>query len=155
MRSRWSRRSTYGWGGMRGLRTDQFGFGTGDYFDQELFGSRATTQSKNREDGIRRAQSLLASGLDYGKRRGVRVCVGFEVSGDPTRLESQTALEARLRELLQAYPMLDYVWLWQSESLGLGADIPVLDSPLDILVQTRARTSSTCRTSDESRKRCA
>ncbi|MGO8746787.1 MAG: LamG-like jellyroll fold domain-containing protein [Thermoguttaceae bacterium] len=130
---------TYGWGGMRGLRTDQFGFGTGDYFDQELFGSRATTQSKNREDGIRRAQALLASGLDYGKRRGVRVCVGFEVSGDPTRPESQTALEARLRELLRAYPMLDYVWLWQSESLGMGSDIPVLDSPLDVLVQTQRR----------------
>jgi hypothetical protein len=128
---------TYGWGGLRGLRTDQFGFGTGDYFDQELFGSRAATESKNREDGIRRAQALLAGGLDYGKRRGVRVCVGFEVSGDPTRPESQTALEARLRELLRAYPMLDYVWLWQSESLGLGAEIPALDSPLDVLVQTQ------------------
>ena len=129
----------YGWGAVRGLRTDQFGFGTGDYFDQELFGSRATTQSKNREDGIRRAQALLAAGLEYGKRRGVQVCVGFEVSGDPTRPESQAALEARLRELLRAYPMLDYVWLWQSESLGMGADIPALDSPLDVLVQTQRR----------------
>ena len=45
------------------------------------------------------------------------------------------ALEARLRELVRAYPMLDYVWLWQSESLGLGAETPGLDSPLDVLVQ--------------------
>jgi uncharacterized protein YukE len=129
----------YGWGAVRGLRTNQFGFGTGDYFDQEAFGSRAVTESKGRDDAIRRAQALLAAGLEYGKRRGVRVCVGFEVSGDPTLSESQAALEARLRELLRAYPMLDYVWLWQSESLGLGADIPPLDSPLDILVQTQRR----------------
>ena len=129
----------YGCGAVRGLRTDQFGFGTGGYFDQEAFGSRAVTQSKNRDDGIRRAQALLAGGLEYGKRRGVRVCVGFEVSGDPTRSENQTALEARLSELLRAYPMLDYVWLWQSESLGMGADIPALDSPLDVLVQTQRR----------------
>ena len=129
----------YNWGALAGLPTGKFGFGTADYFDQELFGSRATTLSKNREDAIRRAQALLAAGLEYGKRRGVRVCVGFEVSGDPTRPEAQAALEARLRELLRAYPMLDYVWLWQSESLGLGSDVPPLDSPLDIRIQTQRR----------------
>jgi hypothetical protein len=130
---------TYAWGAVRGLTTGQFGFGTGDYFDQELFGSRATTESKDREDAIRRTQALLAAGLEYGRRRGVRVCVGFEVTGDPTRPESQAALEARLRELVRAYPMLDYVWLWQSESLGGGADLPPLDSPLNILVSKQGK----------------
>ena len=105
----------YGWGAVRGLATAEFGFGTGDYFDQEQFGSRAITEAKGRDDAIRRAQALLAAGLEYGRRRGVRVCVGFEVSGDPTAPEAQAALEARLRELVRAYPMLDYVWLWQSE----------------------------------------
>ena len=129
----------YGWGGVRGLRTDQFGFGTGDYFDQDLFGSRATTQSKDAEDAIRRAQALLAQGLEYGKRRGVRVCVGFEVTGDPTEGKAQADLEKRLRELVRAYPMLDYVWLWQSEGRGGGAELPTLDAPLDVLVQKQRK----------------
>lgn len=131
---------TYGWGASRGLATAEFGFGTGDYFDQELFGSRAVTESRDADDAIRRAQALLAAGLEYGKRRRVRVCMGFEVSGDPTRPESQADLESRLRELVRAYPMLDYVWLWQSESLGLGTGgLPPLDSPLDILVRKQGK----------------
>ncbi len=129
----------YGWGAVRGLRTDQFGFSTGDYFDQEALGSRAITESKGRDDAIRRAQALLAAGLHYGKSRGVRVCMGFEVTGDPTQPASQAGLEARLRELVRAYPMLDYVWLWQSESLGMGADLPARDSPLDVLVRKERR----------------
>ena len=125
----------YGWGAVRGLATAEFGFGTGSYFDQEQFGSRAITEAKGRDDAIRRAQTLLAAGLEYGRRRGVRVCMGFEVSGDPTAPEAQAALERRLRELVRAYPMLDYVWLWQSEGRGGGAEVPPLDSPLDVLVR--------------------
>ena len=126
---------TYEWGTVRGLATAEFGFGTGDYFDQEQFGSRAITEAKGRDDAIRRAQALLAAGLEYGRRRGVRACMGFEVSGDPTAPEAQAALEKRLRELVRAYPMLDYVWLWQSEGRGGGAEMPPLDSPLDVLVR--------------------
>ena len=92
-----------------------------------------------RDDAIRRAQALLAAGLEYGRRRGVRVCMGFEVTGDPTTSEAQAALERRLRELVRAYPMLDYVWLWQSEGRGGGAEVPPLDSPLDVLVRRQRK----------------
>ena len=38
-------------------------------------------------------EALLAAGLEYGNRRGVKVCFGFEVSGDPMRPESKAILE--------------------------------------------------------------
>ena len=67
-------------------------------------------------------QALLADGLHYARSRGLKVCVGFEVTGDPTNADVQERLYARLAALLRAYPMLDYVWLWQSEGLGGGSD---------------------------------
>ena len=104
------------------MKTAEFGFGTGDFFFGPEFGSRAITASTGREDAIRRAKALLADGLHYARSRGLKVCVGFKVSGDPTSAEDQERLRARLEALVRAYPMLDYVWLWQSEGLGGGSD---------------------------------
>ena len=73
----------YGWGTGRGMTTAEFGFGTGDFFFGPEFGSRATTAMSDRDDGIRRAQALLADG-STARGRGLKVCVGFEVTGDPT-----------------------------------------------------------------------
>jgi hypothetical protein len=128
----------YGWGGMRGMKTEEFGFGTGDFFFGPEFGSRAITEAKGREDAIRRAQALLADGLHYARSRGLKVCVGFEVSGDPTNPEVQERLAARLESLLRAYPMLDYVWLWQSEGLGGGSDPARRESPLGMMADRYA-----------------
>lgn len=125
--------ANYGWGTVRGMKTAEFGFGTGDYFDQEEFGSRATTEAKDPNDAIRRAQALLQEAFAYARSRGIKVCLGFELTGDPTDPEARRRLELRLRALVQTYPMLDYVWLWQSEGLGGGADLPPPDSPLDVL----------------------
>jgi hypothetical protein len=128
----------YGWGGMRGMKTEEFGFGTGDFFFGPEFGSRAVTEAKGREDAIHRAQALLADGLHYARSRGLKVCVGFEVSGDPTNPEVQQRLVARLEALLRAYPMLDYVWLWQSEGLGGGSDPALRESQLGMMADRYA-----------------
>ena len=120
---------------VRGMRTAEFGFGTGDFFFGPVFGSQATTASTGREDAIRRGQALLADGLHYARSRGLKVCVGFAVSGDPTSTENQERLSARLEAMLQAYPMLDYVWLWQSEGLGGGSEPARSGSPLAQMVE--------------------
>jgi hypothetical protein len=142
---------TYGWGTIRHLETKDFGFGTGACFPYDVFGSRSAalaTQPKEptpegalfplrtvQDDAIIRAQCVLAQGLQYAKWRGVKVCLGFELVGDPTNPEQRRIEEARIRHTLATYPMLDYVWFWQSEGLGGGSNPAGMDTPLDLIVQ--------------------
>lgn len=140
----------YGWGTVRGLKSDAFGFGTGRFFPYEVFGSRSAALAREptgdpvsavfprrtrQDEAILRAQAGLAQGLEYARRRGLHVCVGFELTGDPTVPESRRQTEARIRNLLATYPMIDHVWFWQSEGLGGGAAAAPADSPLDRIVQ--------------------
>jgi len=115
--------ANYGWGAVRGMTTAEFGFGTGGFLDEPEFGSRATTDMKDPDDGIRRAQCLLAQGLEYARQRGIHTCVGFELVGDPTDPVNQERYDRRIRYVLSRYPMADYIWFWQSEGLGGGAGV--------------------------------
>jgi hypothetical protein len=127
---------TYGWGTIRGLATKDFGFGTGEYFDRDPFASRSLVDGENPRDQVLRSRSLLAESLDYARSLGIKVCVGFELTGDPTDPQRLARLEARIGALVQAYPMLDYVWFWQSEGLGGGGDaVPDETSGLGRLVR--------------------
>lgn len=126
---------TYGWGAVRGLPTAAFGFGTGEYFDRDPFASRSLLEGSTWEEQILRSQRLLAEALRYAKGLGLKVCLGFELTGDPTQAETLARLEARIAALVRAYPMLDYVWFWQSEGLGGGRDVPSADTPLGLLVR--------------------
>ncbi|MBN1421900.1 MAG: hypothetical protein JXP34_24220, partial [Planctomycetes bacterium] len=114
----------YNWGMAGPLKTADFGFGTGRYFDREVFGSHATTDAKDREDAILRAERDLREGLAYARSRGIHVCVGFELHGDPHDPKTQRAFRARFADLLSEYPMIDYVWVWQWEGGGGGSGIP-------------------------------
>ena len=125
----------YNWGMIRGLQTAEFGFGGGEYFDRDPFSSRSLLDGKDREDQIRRSQRMLAEALNYARRRGIRVCVGFELVGDPTDAGVQARLESRIAALLRNYPMLDYVWFWQSEGRGGGAEMPAKGSALEIIAR--------------------
>ncbi len=144
---------TYGWGTIRGMKCDEFGFGTGRYFFDEVFGSRSVTGAKasgagdlskatawpdvtrrtRDQDAVLRAQCGLAQGLDYARRRGLHVCVGYELQGDPTNPETRRHAEARIRNTLATYPMADYIWFWQQEGAGGGLAVPALGTPLRLL----------------------
>ncbi|MFQ5811116.1 MAG: hypothetical protein ACE5JM_15970, partial [Armatimonadota bacterium] len=129
----------YGWGCVRGLETAQFAFGTGDYFHRPVFGSLSVVDHPDRDDSIRASQALLQEALHYAKGRGIKTALGFELRGDPTDEQVQRTLEARLRGLVNTYPMLDYVWLWQAEGWGRGRDKAPPGSPLDLLIQEERR----------------
>lgn len=101
--------------GTTPLETRDFGFGTGAFFDAPAFGADAALADAGRDERIRLQQQLLRDALQYAKSRGLKVCLGFEVSGDMTFPDEQTRFEKRLTHLLTTYPMLDYVWLWQPE----------------------------------------
>jgi hypothetical protein len=104
------------------MKTAEFGFGTGALFSREYFGADASFDYATPEEGIDRAQEMLADGLRYARERGIHVCVGFEVSGDPSDPGNERNLELRLRHVLNRYPMIEYLWVWQSEGRGRGGN---------------------------------
>jgi hypothetical protein len=139
-------------------RTSRYGMGGADFFTDEVFGSEATTQARNCWEAEELAQRLWAEAFQYATQLGIRTGLGFEpyqipdeiyratppeshpaadpkIPGPRLDLESVTAkdiLEARLASLLEAYPMVDYVWLWEDEGMNWAsqkANVPLSVTP--------------------------
>ena len=101
--------------------TSDYAFGTDRLFAHGLFGADCAFGYATHADGIWRQQAMLAEALGYARARGIRTCLGFEVSGAPDAMENVDGLHARLDHVLRTYP-LDYVWLWQEEGRGGGLE---------------------------------
>lgn len=116
--------------GTSPMKTGEFGGETSKYFHTDYFGSKPSLYRDDRERSIRDSQDLLAKALDYGKARGLKICVGFETGeADPTDPAAIDRLEKRLKHLVAQYPMLDHIWIWEPEAQGLrGRDPLPLDS---------------------------
>jgi hypothetical protein len=126
-------------------RTSRYGMGGADFYDSEVFGSEATTRARNCWEAAELAQQLWGEAFRYAQQLGIRTGVGFEpyqipdeifratppeahfvsedpkVPGpriDPESLTARDILEARLGRLLEAYPAVDYVWLWEDEGMS-------------------------------------
>ncbi len=123
-------------------RTSRFGMGAGQFYDSEVFGSDAARLAPDPWEAAGRARTLLRDAYSYAARLGIRTGIGFEpykipdeifralppevkiekpVAGVRFDIESVTArkmLEARLAQLLEAYPQVDYVWLWEDEGMN-------------------------------------
>ncbi|MFB3826599.1 MAG: hypothetical protein ACE15B_07505 [Bryobacteraceae bacterium] len=126
-------------------RTSRYGMGAAQFYDGEVFGSDATRLSRDPWETAERTRKLLRAGLAHAERLGIRTGVGFEPyqlpdeilralppevkpaqaeakksdAGPRFDVESVTArrlLETRLGQLLEAYPNIDYVWLWEDET---------------------------------------
>jgi len=103
--------------GVSPVPVDEYSFGTGRLFERGLFGADVALDWVTHDEGIQRAQAMLAEALGYARWRGIRTCVGFEVAGDPLNPANEEELRARLTHLTTIYP-LDYLWLWQAENRG-------------------------------------
>jgi hypothetical protein len=126
-------------------RTSRFGMGSDDFFAKEVFGSEATTKARSCWEAEEFAQKLWGEAFQYAQQLGIRTGVGFEpyqipdeifratppeahyASADPKtpgpRIDPESVaakdiLEARLARLLEAYPTVDYVWLWEDEGMS-------------------------------------
>ena len=106
--------------GTHSMKTDEFFAGTGQYFAREYFGA-ASSFIEDREEAVAAAKDVLRQALEYAKGRGLQTCLGFEIHGDPLNPDTQARFEARLKALLRDYPMLDCVWLWEPEGMGIGS----------------------------------
>lgn len=136
--------ATHRWGYLP-QRTSRFSMGSADFYDGEVFGSEATTRARNSFEAAELAQQLWREAFEYAAKLGIRTGVGFEPYSVPdeifratppeARVEQKGSttpnprilpdsaaardiLEARLARLLEAYPTVDYVWLWEDEGMS-------------------------------------
>jgi hypothetical protein len=137
-------------------RTSRYGMGGADFFAGEVFGAGATTQARDSWEAEEFAQRLWGEAFQYAKQLGIRTGVGFEPYQipdeiyratppearrmgddntpriDPESVTAKDILEARLANLLEAYSMVDYVWLWEDEGMSWAsqkANVPLSVTP--------------------------
>ena len=141
-------------------RTSRFAMGAAQFYDSEVFGSDATRLGRTPWEIAERTRALLATALSYAKTLGIATGIGFEPYQIPDEIwkalppevkppedkpdafhgarfdvESVTArkmLEARLGQLLEAYPDVDHVWLWEDEQMNWDSrksGIPLSTTP--------------------------
>jgi hypothetical protein len=115
-------------------RASTFKMGAAQFFDRETFGADATRLAADNWDIADRTTKMLRAAFAYAASLGIRTGIGFEPYQNPTEIvralppeakaypgglvESTTGkdlLERRLADLLERYPMVDYVWLWEDE----------------------------------------
>ncbi|MGH9616528.1 MAG: hypothetical protein ACRD28_07270, partial [Acidobacteriaceae bacterium] len=116
-------------------RTSTYSMGAAQFFDSDTFGADATRLAADNWDIAARTTAMLRSAFSFAHELGIRTGIGFEPYQNPAEIrralppealshpngfiESTTAcdlLERRLADLLERYPMVDYVWLWQDEN---------------------------------------
>ncbi|MBP5273912.1 MAG: hypothetical protein ILO36_03130, partial [Abditibacteriota bacterium] len=72
-----------------------FAFGTGRLFDTEYFGAQ-TTLIPDADRAVEAEQKVMRDALSYARARGLETCLGFEISGDPTRPEIRDGFIKRI-----------------------------------------------------------
>lgn len=114
--------SPHRWWSPHAMSTKDFLFGTDLFFDRGEWGCEVGI-----DDGwahfpgraVRAQQRMFAEALRFAKRRGLRVALGFEATGNSDDAAVRAEFERRLRHVLKTYP-IDYFCLWQSEGRGAG-----------------------------------
>lgn len=117
---------------------EQMPLGLQRFYRAPVFGSEALVDAKTDSEAFERASAMLRRMMAYAHRRGIQVCMGFEVGLhppeiravvpkeawldeqhllDPTGAPAREILEIQIRNLVETYPDVDYVAFWQPESV--------------------------------------
>ncbi len=115
-------------------RTSSYKMGAAQFFDRETFGADATRLAADNWDRADRTTVMFRKALLFAQQLGIKIGIGFEPYVNPAEtitalppesksfpgglVESRIGrdlLERRLADLLERYPMVDDVWLWQDE----------------------------------------
>lgn len=138
--------ATRGWGYLP-QRTSTYAMGSAQLYDRETFGSDAGRLSADNWEIADRTTAMLREALSFARDLGIRTGIGFEPYKLPAAIsdalppeamthpqgfaESRTAkrlLERRLADLLERYPTVDHVWLWEDETSNWQSrvqDVPI------------------------------
>jgi len=105
------------WGGTPKIKTDDYAYGTGKCFKTSKSGVWGASNAFA-NDPIAQAQTEFAQAVAFGKSLGIETAFGFELRGDPTNIEYPKFLRRRIHHVLQTYPDISTLCLWQSEEWG-------------------------------------
>lgn len=116
-------------------RTATYKMGAAQFFDQDTFGADATRLGADIWDIAHRTTEMMRSAFQFASELGIKTGIGFEPYNNPVEIDAalppeatshpgglaesragRALLERRLADLLERYPMVDYVWLWQDEA---------------------------------------
>lgn len=125
------------WGALAPLKTSDYSFGTGEFFDEEIFASPMAETARDVIEEIHESERVFAQATSYAKDRGVRVAAGFEAPrGCPTDDLVRRRFIERVEQFLNRNPDADYFALWNHESGGcVGTPAPAAGSASDELYQ--------------------
>ncbi len=119
------------WGALESLRTSQYYFDTGRYFDAEIFSSPAGEDLPDLLTEVKRSEEMWREATRYARTAGIYVAAGFEEPrGDPTDPQTVAHFRERVRQFLARNPHISHFALWQHESGGCtGSQPPAPGTP--------------------------
>jgi len=129
------------WGATASLRTSEYSFGTGAYFDEEIFSSPCGEDLPDLQTELHRTEAVFSEATRYARDAAINVAAGFEAPRtDPTDPAVRERFQARVRQFLQRNPYLTHFALWQHESGGcVGSEPPATGTTAaDLLEAQRA-----------------
>ncbi len=114
------------WGAMASLRTSQFSFETGRFFDEEIFSAPMGEDQPDLLTEVKRSEAVFAAATRYARVAGIHIAAGFETPrADPTDPEVEARFRERLTQFLRRNPDITHFALWQHESGGcVGSEPP-------------------------------
>ena len=125
------------WGAKAALRTSEFSFGTGSYYDEEIFSSPMGEDMPDLMTEIKRSEKVFSDAVSYARVMAVNVAAGFEAPrGDPTVPLEQSTFKARVKQFILRNPQITHFALWQHESGGcVGSEAPLPGSTASALME--------------------
>lgn len=140
--------STARWG-YTPMNVQDFAFNTSEVFKKYngVFGAECSVNSHSKEEHYTKAQQLMKSVMDLAHSKGIKFAMGFEFGvhppeyfslrgeagfywpgqanmiPNPADYQSVQILYATLDNILEAYPGIDYIWLWLNEHSFMGVNL--------------------------------
>jgi hypothetical protein len=133
--------------GYEPLAVQDFAFNTSRLYrgNSTAFGSDCSVLSTNKADHYRRTQDLMRKVMELAHARGLQTAMGFEFGvhppeffslmedglywegkgsmvPNPTHYQAVEILYAAIDNIIEAYPDVDWIWLWLNEHSFLGFD---------------------------------
>jgi hypothetical protein len=105
-------------GATPGIRVSDYPHGMARHFPDARRGVWGAKHAFAR-DPIAAAQAEFRRVIAFAKSLGVDTAFGFELRGDPSSPGYRASMNRRIRHVLEAYPELHTLCLWQSERSGL------------------------------------
>jgi hypothetical protein len=116
-------RQAHAWA-MSPWDVNKYRFGASDLFDDYDFGADCALHNEtlSNEEVFRKSASLFQKVIDYAHTRGVRVGLGLDIDLIPkdykVKADDPEVVKARVDQLANDYPNLDYLLCFQSENVG-------------------------------------